>query len=399
MDDRNGKIISYSGADSEGERGASSGEPAPRILVVDDDPEIVRLCEEIFSLGRYRVKGCCNGAEAVELLHSDSFDVVLLDLALPDMDGRRLLATVVGLQPWCSVVVMTAYASVESAVETMRLGALDYIEKPFSVDLLSEKVALALERGGRRHAAEDASLTSARDEFLSILSHELLGPFTVLEGYLELLRASLDGEAAAYASGMRRELGRLRFNVENLVSFAELVSEGCAMEWGLFPLGALIDESCERISHLFDDEEEQRRLISFECDREVEVRGAFDGLVLVVSNVLSNAVKVSLPDGRVRVEGAAPDGAAARSRYVLRIHDEGPGFEGLDVLAMLSSFTQLEPINTRTLEGLGLGLSLVARLAPFVGVEVGFGDSPAGGGVVTLAFRAGADSGDSEAAE
>jgi CheY-like chemotaxis protein len=126
-----------------------------RILIVDDDANIrtsVRLCLETAG---YVVEQAVHGADALEFIHRTAPELVLLDLAMPVMDGMTVLAEIRSMfttQP-PRVVVMTAHGSVKTAIEAVRLGASDFLEKPFTPDELRQSVASVL------HAEISTALT------------------------------------------------------------------------------------------------------------------------------------------------------------------------------------------------------------------------------------------------
>jgi two-component system cell cycle response regulator len=121
-------------------------ESLPRILVVDDEEVVCRFLERVLDGGRRQVEVCKGGREAIARLEEESFDLVITDLKMPGVDGMGVLGKAKELDPLCEVVVITAYASVESAVEVMKLGAYDYISKPFNVDRIRLVVDKALEK-------------------------------------------------------------------------------------------------------------------------------------------------------------------------------------------------------------------------------------------------------------
>jgi DNA-binding NtrC family response regulator len=108
-----------------------------KILVVDDEAPIRDMLQKGLSQrGGFLVQVAQNGVEAVEKIEKDVFDLVLTDLMMPEMDGLELLKTVKGTRPEVMVILMTAYGSIETAVEAMRMGANDYITKPIDFDEL-----------------------------------------------------------------------------------------------------------------------------------------------------------------------------------------------------------------------------------------------------------------------
>ncbi len=106
-----------------------------KILVVDDEAHIREMIKKGLSqMGGYSVEVAQNGKEAIEKLEKDIFDLVLTDIKMPEMDGLELLKNIKGTRPEMMVILMTAYGSIETAVEAMKIGANDYITKPINFD-------------------------------------------------------------------------------------------------------------------------------------------------------------------------------------------------------------------------------------------------------------------------
>ncbi len=116
----------------------------PQILVVDDEINICRSVEKILSKVGIRVRTALNGEEALRLLADETFDAVLTDLKMSRMGGMEVLQRAKELNPGLPVIVMTGYASVSSAVEVMKLGAVDYLPKPFTPDEIRAVIRQAL---------------------------------------------------------------------------------------------------------------------------------------------------------------------------------------------------------------------------------------------------------------
>lgn len=116
-----------------------------RILIVDDEPIVVKSCERILSPEGYSVDTALNGREAIEKLGKDGFDLVITDIKMPDMDGIELLRWIRNSKPDTGVVIITGYPSQESIKEALRLRILDYLPKPFSPSLLIETTQKAIE--------------------------------------------------------------------------------------------------------------------------------------------------------------------------------------------------------------------------------------------------------------
>jgi two-component system response regulator AtoC len=160
-----------------------------RVLVVDDKENILKLFAKILAEGHH-VTSALDGARALSLIATEEFDVVVTDIRMPGAGGFEVLAAVKARSPSTEVVMMTGYASVGDAVRAMKLGAYDYLEKPFDPDAAALTVARAAER--RRLRDETASL---RRELEGIHSfHNLVGKSDRMRDVYRLLEqaAGLD---------------------------------------------------------------------------------------------------------------------------------------------------------------------------------------------------------------
>jgi DNA-binding NtrC family response regulator len=115
-----------------------------RVLVVDDEPLVARSCRRILSREGIQVETMSSGSLGLESALGGGFDVVLVDLRLPDMDGMEIVRRLRRERPRTAVVVVTGYGSVASAVEATRLGATDYLQKPFTPEEIMNAVDKAM---------------------------------------------------------------------------------------------------------------------------------------------------------------------------------------------------------------------------------------------------------------
>ncbi len=121
----------------------------PRILVIDDE-EIVRIsCKKCLTPEGFDVTMAGTGLEGMKLTKENHYDLILTDLKMPDMDGMEFLMMIKETQPGAKVIMITGYSTVDHAEEAMRLGASNYVEKPFTPDVLiaAVKDALFSEKG------------------------------------------------------------------------------------------------------------------------------------------------------------------------------------------------------------------------------------------------------------
>ena len=116
-----------------------------KILVIDDEAIIRKSCERSLTPEGFEVVSAASGHEALEILEKGSFPLVLLDLKMPDMDGMEVLKQIKAKWPETKVIMITGYSTVETAVQALRLGAYNHLEKPFAPDKLLSAVKEAFE--------------------------------------------------------------------------------------------------------------------------------------------------------------------------------------------------------------------------------------------------------------
>jgi len=133
-----------------------------KILIVEDDPLFGSALAEVFEGSEYRVRLTASGAEALAAVAEEGFDLVLQDIKLPDANGIEVLQEIMARQPQCGSLVMTGYGTVDDAVKAMKLGAFDFLTKPFPMELLFLKIrnALSARATGRRPASQQEGTVS-----------------------------------------------------------------------------------------------------------------------------------------------------------------------------------------------------------------------------------------------
>jgi two-component system, NtrC family, response regulator PilR len=170
--------------DSQGPQIGGEAAVPTRILVVDDEPSMREMLRIVLRRDGYDVTLAQNGRDAQALLAQQPFDLVLSDIRMPDVSGVEVLRTAKELNRDVVFFMMTAYASTDTAVEAMRLGAVDYFTKPFSMDELRLKVRQHVDT--RRLREENVLLKRALNsahEFSNIIgrSDAMLAVFRMIE--------------------------------------------------------------------------------------------------------------------------------------------------------------------------------------------------------------------------
>jgi CheY-like chemotaxis protein len=183
------------------------------VLVVDDEPIVLQICSRILPSFGMQVVTAKTAEEAFELLHDEGFGCVLTDKNLPGADGVEVLRETRRLQPHAACIMMTAYSSIDSAVEALRLGANDYLTKPFEdIELIAQKVQLAV-KNQRAQFERDELIQRVRafQAELTSTGGELEQQRTEIEMFNEVLE-----ERVKKATGdLRRERDELQVRISS----------------------------------------------------------------------------------------------------------------------------------------------------------------------------------------
>ncbi len=155
-----------------------------RILVVDDDPSILAMTEDLLSEAGFEVGKCSSAREALERIREHDWEVVLSDLQMPGSDGLELLAAVRENSPDTPVIIMTAFGTIQAAVDAMRAGALDFVTKPFRAG----ELLVSLERAFERRALEQENRELRRAVARTSAFGELVGKSPAMNEIYALIR-------------------------------------------------------------------------------------------------------------------------------------------------------------------------------------------------------------------
>ncbi len=168
-----------------------------RILVVDDEPSIRTVLKAHLARDGHDVAAAADGAEAVGALTQAPFDLVISDLRMPGMSGLELLSWCTREQPGLPVILITAHGTVDAAVEALKLGAQDFITKPFDLDELKQAVdkALRVERARRRNWLDDSLLGPEAGRF------DLIGKTSAMQRVYTLVEKVADSPTTVLIVG------------------------------------------------------------------------------------------------------------------------------------------------------------------------------------------------------
>jgi signal transduction histidine kinase len=370
-----------------------------RVLVVDDEVELMAvLCEMLVEHG-YDTVGCASAEEALVVLQTREIDVLITDLMMRGMDGITLLTLAQELQPYLIGIVATGHGTIQTAVDAMKVGAFDYVLKPFklsallptlnraaevgrlkrdnvqlreavTISELNQAVARAETEGERRARVAAEEALAIREEFLAVAAHELKTPITSLLGAVQLLIRQQDRHLSLAPGQLHRSMQIVERQASKLSRLVTQLLESSRMDAGQFAtrrslvdLTALVSTVAEQVRAATDRHE--LHVVAPDT-----VAAHLDGLRIeqVVGNLLDNAIKFSPDGGRIDVElSAMPDGLAR-----LAVRDYGIGIPPDRRANLFSRYYQAHAESHRS--GLGMGLYISRRIVEHHGgwIEVEF---------------------------
>ncbi|MEA2641111.1 MAG: hypothetical protein QOF51_2505 [Chloroflexota bacterium] len=401
------------------------GSETPRLLVVDDEENVLTTLAAILEQEGYEVVAAGNAADALTHIRNERFDLLLTDLRIEGSSGLELLTALRERSPETPSVMLTGYASLESAIDAIREGAYDYLIKPCHVDELKATVARAIERGvlGRalrerlgelneansklrtlseglqervdqataklRHSVDELAetnrqleeATQIREEFISMAAHELKTPITSLRGSAQLMLRRLGRDDAVDADSMRRGLHVIEQQSGKLARLITQMLDLTRVRAGRLELNPERTELVRLLRDVAANEQtfaDEHRIV---VDTPDELYAVVDPLRIdqVLTNLIDNAIKYSPAGGEIR--------AVLRrigDQIELSVTDEGAGIPAEARDRIFERFYRGSADTNKS--GMGLGLYITRQIVESHGGEIR-ADSPPKGGtrfVVTL---------------
>ncbi len=351
-------------------------EKTSRILIIDDEAGIRQGCCRVLQPQGYTVETADTFAEGLRCIQASLYDLILLDVMLPDGKGIDLLKPILERDSETVAIIITGYATVELAVDAIKKGAYNFISKPFTADLLTINVNQALEKrrlsleARRLQAieAENALIAQARDEaeklnefkstFLLMMAHELRSPVSGAQSLVRTLLRGLAGELKPQQSEL---LSRVEIRLNNLLDMINdilLLASSRAVEADKPLEPVQLQPMVRRVLASFEEEaiNTQVALKLNAPGRPLSVLATENGLNTVLRNLVGNAIKYSKDGGAVEV-AIHKDGDCA----LLTVSDCGIGIPAEDIPHIWDEFFRAKNAHLEGITGTGLGLSIVKQ--------------------------------------
>ena len=365
---------------------------AARLLVVDDEESLRITTAAIFENEGYVVDTASSGDEAIDLMSKEDYDLVLTDLHMEGGDGLSVLNSIRRHAPLTISVVLTGFASVESAIAALQEGAYDYLVKPCDIEsmkhtirrgvehrrlMLAEQKARAdlqqlnldLEQRIEERTAELKQLNveladanRAKDVFLATLSHELRTPLTPVVGWIKLLRSgTLDEKSVAQAlDAIERNAWLQSRLIDDLLDTSRIATGKLHFEPKPTDLNTAVRAAVDTVRTSAAARNIDLSMTLWPSS--LTVMGEPVRLQQIAWNLISNAIKFTDPGGKVNITTQRDGGQA-----LLTVVDTGVGIEPEFLPHVFDRFRQADGSTSRRHGGLGLGLAIADALAKMHG--------------------------------
>ena len=367
-----------------------------RILVVDDEQGMrmavaralrdfkVRL-PDVDGEVCFMVEQAGTGEEALAKIEAVQPHILLLDYKLPGISGLDVLEQVASHKSDMLTIMITAYASIETAVTATKRGAYDFLAKPFTPDELKNVIRkasgrLILLQQARKLAEEKRKV---RFQFISVLVHELKAPLAAIEGYLNIMDNHTVGDSIGdYDQIVDRFLIRLdgmRKMIIDLLDMTRIESGEKRREFIEVDIVALARQAIETVQPETDG---RHITMTLHNDTPVVMTADRGEIEIILNNLITNAVKYNRDNGAVDISIADADEMVA-----IIVADTGIGMTREEASRLFNDFVRIKNAKTKNILGSGLGLSTVKKIAMLYNGDVSVSSEPDVGSTFSVELK------------
>ena len=330
-----------------------------KILIIDDEKPICDACCQVFSKDGYLVETCLEGESGLKKCDDFGPDIVFVDLKMPGIGGMEILEKISEKDKNIVLIVITGYASIESAVESMKRGAFDFLPKPFTPDELRIITRRALVK--RRASLEAERLRKEkermRQNFISLVSHELRTPLVAVKQYLEVLGNGIVGEIS---TKQEKIINRMKIRIDELLSLIDRWLklsriEELKLKEGFedFSISLVINEAIDLVKVLANEKNVSLRVKS--TSHNIIVNGDREMIKEIFTNLINNGIKYNREGGSVAIKSKEEENFC-----VIDISDTGIGIPEQEIAHIAEEFYRVKREGYAA--GCGLGLAIVKKI-------------------------------------
>lgn len=340
------------------------------IVVIDDDYAMRLSCRKILEKSGFKVETFEDGVQGLEGVARLKPGLVVVDLKMPGMSGLEVIGRVHAIDPDIILVVITGYATIDTAVEAMKSGAYDFLPKPFSPEELRLIVNRGFERRrlvleGRQYEMERALL---KRRFVTFVSHQLQTPLVAVHQYLDVLKhlgdhPDVSAKREEWIDRCLQRIEAMQVMVKEWLELSAAESESLVRSRERVDLKEVIGDVFAANRHHAEAEQ-----VSLECDLPEDgcaVAGDRHCVATLFDNLITNAIKYNRPGGKVTVAVGLSDGEVTVS-----VADTGIGIPEKYIPFLFDEFFRVKGDAARKTSGSGLGLAICRKIVLEMGGHI-----------------------------
>lgn len=328
-----------------------------KILIIDDEESICDACSEVYIKDGHKVEIAKDGETGLKKVIEFNPDIVLVDLKMPGISGMEVLEELKKTNPDIVSIVITGYATIDSAVEVMKKGAFDFLPKPFTPDELRVITNRAIEK--RESIKELNRFQKMREAFISMVSHQLKTPLVAVRQYLEVILGGMTGEIN---EEQKEILDRSKIRIDGLLKLIKdwlnlsRIDENKIVDKlrpiKLYPI-------INKILDLLKLKAEEKNVsINIDIPENLPmISGDSESLEQAFLNLIDNGIRFNKEGGSLSIKAKSED-----EIIVVDISDTGIGIQKEKIPYIFEQFYQVKDNKIQNIEGTGLGLSIVKKI-------------------------------------
>jgi signal transduction histidine kinase len=335
-------------------------EAMSKVLIIDDEEVVLDSCTQILEGGPYHAATAMDGTFGLELVREFHPDVVFVDLKMPGISGFEVLQKIFEFDPTIVTVVITGYATVDSAVEAIQKGAYDFLPKPFTPDEFRVITQRGLER--RRLVLETTALRREREmlreHFAAIVSHELKAPLGAVQQNLFALEHEL---ANTLTEDQAQRMERMKGSIDNLLKLIHtwlrvIATDIQALQENFHPT-AITDVITKAVESVEPHATRKDIEITTTFDENIDlIYGDEVTLREAIVNIVNNAIKYSRMGTKIRIKATVEE-----NEVLIAVTDRGVGIAEEDLPFIFGDF-YIADSAPEAERGSGLGLAITRRI-------------------------------------
>ncbi len=341
------------------------------ILIVDDKPENIIALKRILDKHHFEIDSALSGEEALKKVLKNNYDLILLDVQMPGLDGFEVAESISGYSKTKDIPIIFLSAvnvNKQFISKGYASGGRDYMVKPFDPDVLILKIKTFIKLYEQTTALQNMQQVlveeiefrkqaeKTKDEFISMASHELKTPLTSIKGYMQMVERSFErdmkDEARKYLDRTRQQLEKLNILIDDLLDTSKIASGKLDFKNGVYDADPIIDNAVDIIRQTYPS-----HTIIKTGQANTKIYGDQLRIEQVILNYLTNAIKYSPNSSEILVDVSR----LSDDEIMINITDSGIGIPKDKQANLFTKFYRVEESSNR-FQGLGMGLYICAEI-------------------------------------